>query len=87
MGALDFLSGGSKRYRRCHLNEDGSVDCIAYKPTKDGKKIVTASIKATITPECSISTIDHDGSQEDIESLEEYLRTHAKAKCKQPSEL
>jgi len=77
----------STKYRKCVKNEDGSVDCVAYKPTRDGKKVVTANVKAIVTPECNVSVVESDGDPNDIADLEEYLGKNARGKCKKESEL
>ena len=85
---MGLFSG--KKNVKCQRNEDSSVDCIAYQSTREGKKIVTATLKGTVDPStCQISTIDHDGNETDIEMLEEHLGKRARVKCNKnsPSEL
>lgn len=77
---MSILRG--KRYRKCVQEEDGSVSCVAYKPTRDGKKIPTATIKAVLTSDCSVAINESDGDQSDIAELEEYLGNSTKVKCK-----
>ena len=76
-----------KRYRKCQMNEDNSLDCIAYSPRSDGKKVVTASIKAQMSSDCNVNIIDQDGDPSDLEELEEHLSKRVRSKCKQPSNL
>ena len=77
-----------QRYRKCQLGDYGhSVECISYKPDKTGKKIVTSTIKAILTEDCSVAVIDSDGDPSDLEDLEEHLSKRVRTKCKQPSNL
>lgn len=76
---MGFLSG--KKYRQCKQNDDGSLDCISYRPTKDSKKIVTASIRAIQTQDCKTVISEVDGDPSDIADLEEYLGKKARNKC------
>ena len=85
MGVLDVFKG--KKYKKCVKNEDGTIDCVVYHPTKDGKKIVTATTKSQITPECTVNHIDVDGDPDDIEEIERYLGKAVRTKCKQPGEI
>lgn len=71
-----------KRYRKCVQEDSGEVSCVAYKPQRDGKKIPTATIRATLTPDCLVGISESDGDQNDIEELEEYLSKSTKVKCK-----
>lgn len=75
-----------KKYRKCQKEEDGSISCISYIPDKTGKKITTATIKATLQPNCEVSLMDQDGNPEDIAELEEYLGSKARVKCNKESE-
>lgn len=77
-----------KKYRKCvQDSQTGDVDCISYHPTKDGKKVVTATIKAQMNQNCEIAISDSDGDPGDIEDLEKHLSQRANLRCKKPSEL
>lgn len=80
---------GKKRYIKCQKEEDNSISCLSYQPTKDGKKIPVASIRGTVDPSCSLNLMDQDGDPVEIEKLEEHLSKRAKVKCNKntPSEI
>lgn len=75
---------GGKKYIKCNDNGDGSKSCIMYRPTNDGKKIVTASIKVNLSPDGFVAIDDVDGDQTDIAQLEEYFRKRAKVNSNSP---
>ena len=81
--------GWGKKYRQCKKEENGEVSCISYKPSKEGKKIVTATIKANLSPDCSVDLLDSDGDTNDVADLEEHLSKHVRVKCNKnsPSDL
>lgn len=83
MGILDGILG-SKRYKKCQQNEEGAIDCVSYRPQKDGKKVVTATIKAQLSPDCRANVTDIDGDSNDIAELEDYLGKHVRTRCNQP---
>jgi hypothetical protein len=77
-----------KRYRKCQLDESGTnIDCVAYSPDKTGKKIVTATIRATLTSDCQVAINDSDGDTNDIADLEEHLSKRVRTKCNKPSNI
>jgi|GEM_PF-2850859 hypothetical protein len=80
---MGIFSG--KKYRECKTNQDGTISCLSYKPTKDGKKIVVASILAQKTPDCKAQIIDEDGNPDDLEELETYLEKKTGLNCNRAS--
>ena len=82
---MGILSG--KRYRDCKSNPDGTISCIMYKPTKDGKKIVTASILAQKTADCKAQIIEDSGDMGDVEDLQNYLEKKTGLNCNRTSTL
>lgn len=82
---IEIIKG--KRYVKCEKNPDGSLDCVAYKPTKSGKKIVTATTKSVLTPDCQIAHENVEGDVGDLEFIEDYLNKRNLSKCKSKSEL
>ena len=71
----------AQRYRKCTKNEDGTIDCVAYKPTKSGEKTITATIKAQETPDCKMAIVSEDGDPKDLTELQEYLSKKVRLKC------
>ena len=74
-----------KRYRDCQSNPDGTLSCIIYAPTKDGKKIVTASILAQKTPDCKMQIMESKGEPSDVDELTTYLEKKTGINCNRNS--
>ena len=69
------------KYKKCHI-EGNDMDCIKYKPTKNGSKIPTATYKAILSQDCKATAVDFDGDPKDIEELEHEANEFAKSHCK-----
>lgn len=76
-----------KKYRECNSNPDGTISCMMYRPTKDGKKIVVANIQAQKTPDCKAQIMSEDGDPSDLEELETYLQKKTGLNCQRGSTL
>lgn len=76
---MGVLSLKRKSYVKCKPNPDRSgVQCIAYRPDKNGTKHIIATAEFNTTNEGDISTVAHDGDPDEIENLTKHALKYSK---------